>query len=65
MATTFEVVSLAGLEEGEPGEGEDAVLLGRLPVGEADRPDARLGQLRLPRLQDGLHAVARLAVLRV
>ena len=65
LLLTFKVVALSGLEEGQPREREDAVLLGRLPVCQPDHPDARVGQVRLPRLQDGLNPVARLAVLRV
>ena len=62
---TFKVVTFPGLEEGQPRECEDAILLGRLPVCQPDDPDARVGQVGLPRLQDGLHPVARLAVLCV
>ena len=65
VALAFEIVSLAGLEEGQPREGEHSVLLRRLPVRQLHHPDAGVAEVALPRLQDGLHPVARLAVFGV
>lgn len=62
---TFKVLDLPGLEEAEPGEVEDPVLLGRLPVGYPHYSHAELLQLRLFGLQDAHHPITGLAVLAV
>ena len=63
---TFKVASAAArLEEAEPREGEDAVVLGQLLVVDLDDVDAGLVQGRLHGLKEVENAVARLAVLAV